>query len=397
MKYTAYIDETGTHALDTSCTGESNLFICTAVMVKVEEHDCVESRMKHISAKYFGGSEVKSKNIGRNHERRMQVLKELEGTSFSYFSLIVNKDRIDRDTGLRYKKAFYKFVNKMLYERLLKEFGSLHIIADTIGGREYMDSFKRYLSNKRLSLLSTFTHCFKDSKTTPLLQLADLITGTLGYCFVDTKIGPHSQALREILRSRELYVQVWPLRSSLQTAKVSCTNDDAILMSSQERAQDFINGRDLVDDEFSQMRICIVNKLLFQHVFEFENKKSLSASELMDYLEGRGFERPSGLTFRSKIIGKIRDAGIIISGTSKGYRLAGSRQDIEDYLEHNRNIIEPMLSRLRRAQTVIKTDVSVELDILAGQNFQLLKMIVECYADAEGMLFTSREDASDAP
>lgn len=373
MEYTAYVDETGTHALDTLCTGESNLFICTAVLVKSEEHDRVELRMKYISAKYFGGAEVKSKNIGRNHERRMQVLKELDGTNFSFFSLIVNKDRIDRDTGLRYKKTFYKFVNKMLYERLFKEFGSLHIVADTIGGKEYMDSYKEYLSNKRLSLFSTFTHCFKDSKTTPLLQLADLVTGTLGYCFVDTKIGPHSQGLREILRPRELYVQVWPLQRSLHIGNVSCANDEAILMSSQGRAQDFINGTDSVDDEFSEMRICVVNKLLFQHVFEFENKKSLSASELMDYLEGRGFERLSEPTFRSKVIGKIRDAGIIISGTSKGYRLAVSRQDIEDYLEHNRNIIEPMLSRLRRAQTVIKIDVSSELDILAGQNFQLLK------------------------
>jgi hypothetical protein len=380
-KYIAYVDETGTNVLDTTTSGESNLFICTAVLVKESDNDKLSEILLDMSKRLCGGAEIKSSRIGKKHNSRLKYLEEIKDLDFSYYALIINKDLIFRDSGLQYKKSYYKYINRMLYERMKNTYSSLHIVADTIGGQDYMDSFAGYLSRQMPSMISTFSHAFGDSAETPLLQLADLITGTLGYCFIDTKKGSHSEQFRKILRPKELHIETWPLRRSTKNESRICGQEDALLDSVRDRAIDFVEDTRSAGDEFCQMQGAIIQKLLFHQFFDCESNESLSAAKLRTHLENLGYDKPSEPTFRSKIIGKIRDAGIVISGTSKGYRLAVTEQDIHDYLEHNRNIIEPMLGRLRRAQEVIKVDVGTDVDILDTQEFYTLKSLVECYSD----------------
>lgn len=380
-KYIAYVDETGTNVLDTSTNGESNLFICTAVLVKESDNEKLSNVLLDMSQRLCGGAEIKSSRIGKKHERRLKFLQEVKDLDFSYYALIINKDLIPRESGLQYKRSYYKYINRMLYKRVADEFSSLHLIADTIGGQDYMASYEAYLKDKMPNLMSSFSHDFGDSAETPLLQLADLITGTLGYCFIDTKKGSHSEQFRKILRPKELHIEAWPLRRRVSGETSICGQDEVLLDSVRNRAIDFVENNQSAGDEFCRMQGAVVQKLLFHQFFDCDHDGSLSASKLRGHLENLGFDKPSEPTFRSKIVGKIRDAGIVISGTSKGYRLAVSEQDIHDYLVHNRNIIEPMLNRLKRAQDVIKTDVGTDVDILDTQEFHILKSLVECYSD----------------
>jgi len=391
-RYIAFVDETGTNALDTSASGESNLFICTAVLVKEFNCESVSKVLSGISSKYCGGAEIKSSKIGKNHARRMQILKEVSELEYSYYALVVNKDSVDPQSGLQFKKTFYKRINRMIYERVGREFGNLHVVADTIGGQEYMASFDGYLKNRRPNLISCYSHEFRDSKATPLLQLADLITGTLSFCFVASKKGEHSEQFRRMLSPKELYIEAWPPLRRTAGEVGSCTPNEAILNSSRNRAIDFVEENSKLDDEFCRMQATVVQKLLFNQFFDFDHGGCQSASNLRGYLENLGFERLSEPTFRSKIIGKIRDAGVILSGTSKGYRLAVSEQDIQDYLDHNKNIIGPMLNRLKRAQTVIKADLGTATDILDAEGFRILKSLVECYSEKLLEELTTRND-----
>ncbi|SOB60494.1 conserved protein of unknown function [Pseudodesulfovibrio profundus] len=396
-KYIAYVDETGTNVLDTSTNGESNLFICTAVLVKESDNEKLSNVLLDMSKRLCGGAEIKSSRIGKNHDRRLRFLQEVKDLDFSYYALIINKDLIFRESGLQHKKSYYKYINRMLYERVSSEFSSLHVIADTIGGQDYMASYEGYLKGKMLNLMSSFTHDFGDSAETPLLQLADLITGTLGYCFIDTKKGSHSEQFRKILRPKELHIEAWPIRRRERGESGICGQDDALLDSVRNRAIDFVEDNKTAGDEFCRMQSAVVQKLLFHQFFDCDSKDSLSASQLRSHLENLGFDKPKEPTFRSKIIGKIRDAGIVLSGKSKGYRLASSEQDIHAYLEHNRSIIEPMLGRLRSAQSVIKADVGTDVDILDSHEFQILKSLVECYSDTFLELSTEKVTPEEEP
>ena len=60
----------------------------------------------------------------------------------------------------------------------------------------------------------------------------------------------------------------------------------------------------------------------------------------------------------------MRDYGIIISGTAKGYRLATTLEQVRDYISHNKDIIFPMLKRLNIARQKIKLATANRLDII---------------------------------
>jgi hypothetical protein len=117
---TAFVDETGTNELDATKPGVSHLFICVAVIVAESELTVIADAMRQVSKEFCGGAEISSKRIGADHGRRLKFLQRIQSLPFGYFALIINKDRIPRDSGLQYKRSFYKFINRMLYERLLK-------------------------------------------------------------------------------------------------------------------------------------------------------------------------------------------------------------------------------------------------------------------------------------
>lgn len=381
-QYSAFIDETGTHALDTAGSLESHLFICTAILVDTGAVGGVSEGISDLSRRYFSGAEIKSKNIGKNHERRLKLLDAISRLDFRYYALIVNKNSVDGLSGLKFKKTFYKFINRMLYEKVARELVDLHIVADAIGGADYMRSYDEYLRKKLPNLFFTYTHEFRDSKTTPLLQLADLVSGSLGYCFDNSKISEYSGKFREILRPKEIDTYIWPPLRAVPIPVGDYEKNDAILISSRNRAIGFLGDSSSNADEYCRMQKAVVQKMMLHQFVESDSGGALSSSSLISHLVNLGFEKISEQAFRTKVIGRIRDAGLIIAGTSKGYRLAVSFQDIRDYLMHNKIIIEQMLKRMRRAQAVVKSDIGTDCDILKDQEFSVLKELLNCYIDS---------------
>ena len=49
--------------------------------------------------------------------------------------------------GLKYKTSFYKFMNNIVHKELRRAFQTITIIADEIGGSDYMKSFCKYVAN----------------------------------------------------------------------------------------------------------------------------------------------------------------------------------------------------------------------------------------------------------
>jgi len=170
-----------------------------------------EAAGRKLSQDLCSNAEISSKRIGPDHKRRVKFLEPLQNLPFGYYALVINKDRIPKDSGLRFKRSFYKYINRMLYERLAKGGQNLRIIAGQVGGPDFTDSFRSYPDAYGLpSLFHDCQHTFADSASTPLIQLADLIARSLAYCFDLAKAGPHSQQFRELLRPREAGIQCWP-------------------------------------------------------------------------------------------------------------------------------------------------------------------------------------------
>jgi len=382
----AYVDESGSSALDTSKSGESNLYICAAVVVDDAGLEACESGMDALSQRLSGGAEIASKSIGKNHQRRTQFLEGIDTLPFHYYALVINKDRLPKDSGFRFKRSFYKYINRMLYRKLATGSYSLHIIADEYGGQDFMDSFQVYLESKGLpDLFSDFHHDFVDSSQSRMVQLADLIAGTLSYCFDQEKKGDHSPGFRRLLRNKEAGIQCWPLdydQQPSQSEPVNDDTDDILRKLLRQRANDFLNEHEDSDDDDRRMQASTLKRLLFARIYEDGADQSVFSDSLIDWLEGEGFEKLSKQPFTNRVIGKLRDAGIILAGRNDGYRLALTSSDIDDYIRHDKSIIAPMLHRLLIARDTVRSGTANKYDILDTSEHNNLRSVADQFRDS---------------
>lgn len=185
MKY-AYIDEYGAYGFKLSDPGCTASMILTAVLVEDKDVNTMETAAEEISKKYFGDGEMKSKSIGKNHQRRMIIMNDIMELPFKVYVFVIDKTKIYENCGPRYKPTFYKFFNSKIYNELYTNFKDITIVADNVGGSEYIKEFSAYVNQKVVKQLSFFDdHNFmmNDSKGDYIIQIADIISGSLAYTF----------------------------------------------------------------------------------------------------------------------------------------------------------------------------------------------------------------------
>lgn len=186
MKY-ANIDEYGAFGFKFEDPGCTTSMILTAVLVDDENVSTMETSAKDISQRYFGDGEMKSKSIGKNHQRRLEIMNDIIKLQFKTYIFVIDKTKAYEDCGPRYKPTFYKFFNSKIYNELYTNFKDITIVADNIGGSEYIHEFTSYVSQQQtftqLSLFDDHKFMMTDSKKSYVVQIADIISGSLAYTF----------------------------------------------------------------------------------------------------------------------------------------------------------------------------------------------------------------------
>ena len=174
MKY-AYIDEYGAFGFKFEDPGCTASMILTAVLVDDEDVSTMEMSAQNISLKYFGEGEMKSKSIGKNHQRRMEIMNDIIKLPFKVYVFVIDKTKVLENCGPRYKPTFYKFFNSKIYNELYTNFKDITIVADNIGGSEYIQEFTSYVKKQQtftqLSLFDDHKFMMTDSKKDYVLQI----------------------------------------------------------------------------------------------------------------------------------------------------------------------------------------------------------------------------------
>ncbi len=375
----AYVDEYGNNDLEVGKPGGTDFFICVAVLVDEVQRIHTEAGLSAIRSNLGLGAELKSSKVGSNDDRRAKVVDELSRLDFSYYAVAVDKARVLRDSGLRYKPSFYKYINKLLYRRLYQGILNLQVVADEIGGRPFMESFEQYMQREiKPDLWTEVTFRFSRSADESLIQLADFIAGTLARVLDPCLVGSRSKEFHALLKPHEIGVLTWPPRFWNPVPQDDIENewDNVLALAAVERACQFLAEYEDSDDENRQMQVVTLNHLLYQSSFT-EKKRAIVAGKLIEHLVRQGFQEPSGPAFSSKVIGSLRDAGIVLSGGSDGYRLASCYADIRRYLDHGVSVIEPMILRIQKAREQVKLATNNSLDILDDPVYGKLKAVTE--------------------
>ncbi len=373
-----YIDESGTTAIN------DELYVCVAVLVPLEYKNIFMSSVEKIAKEKCNGI-IKSSNI-RNSKSRTQILTDLSILDFQYTALIVNKSKLKDYPGLKFSGSFYKFIHRKLatYLEGNAKYDKINFIIDQYGTAEFQKSFEDYFGSKINQLFSEATLEFDNDESNYGIQVSDFIAGTLGRCYFYNRGDEQAYVWREIIEKKCVGHKCFPHTyiSGENLVLYSTEEEEKIAKRLIQNAHEFLANNCDSDDKFVERQCEVLNTLLVMR--EYSDEKYVYSEKLMDILEKQGFESITKQVFTSQVIGKLRNAKIIISGSAKGYKLALYKDDIAEYVKHNDSVIDPMIKRLSLASELLKG--SFGMDMLNG--YANLQSFVKVFRHNDNMIST---------
>lgn len=373
----AYVDEFGAFGYNFESEGCSTHFIITAIIVDENDISMVKQNVEIIRDKYFHNGEIKSSRIGRDHRKRISILNELKVLPFKIFALVCDKRRIYEQSGLRFKPSFYKFINNLVYQELRTSFSNLVITADEVGENDYLQSFAKYIREREipLSLFDKSLFRFDNSKDNLIIQVADIIAGSLAYNYDEhKKEKANGNNYISILSSKILMIKEFP--QTFENFNIE-QNDSNPQYNAQiadicyRKAKFFMETHKGSDELEIKQQLVVLDYLLFRFMNR-SPRKYIPTKELINQLCYLGFDRMSIQAFRAKIIAKLRDNEVVISSSPDGYKIPSSEEELEDFINRGKTIILPMLSRLKKCNDIIKLGTSGGIDLFQRAEYQVL-------------------------
>ena len=373
----AFTDESGAFGWDLDNPTVSTHFLISAIIVEESKLNEVRQGVEDIAIKYFSGGEIKSSNIGKKVDRRKMVLSETLKLPYSIFALAIDKRLLIDYPGLKYKQSFYKFMNNIVHKELRGQFEKLTIVADEIGGSDYMKSFSSYVKAREdvRTLLGEADFQFENSKNDRVIQLADLISGSLAKEY-DNHLCDGVQ-YHKILEKKITRIEMYPKTIKnyvLNESAIAKDYDKEIAQLCYKKAVDFIETNENSKSEEVKAQLIILKYLLFRFMNN-DVRSYIPTNELKRQLEHTSFAGISTQTFRVKIIGALRDSGVIISGSSskKGYKIPAKEAELFDFINHGTTIIMPMLARLKKCRDIVKLGTANKIDLFDKTEYSSLK------------------------
>lgn len=376
----AYVDEFGAFGYNFESEGCSTHFIITAIIVDEDDVSTVKQNVEIIRNKYFPNGEIKSSRIGKDHRKRISILNELKVLPFKIFALVCDKRKIFEQSGLRFKPSFYKFINNLAYQELRTSFSNLVITADEVGENDYLQSFAKYIREREvpLSLFDQSLFRFESSKDNLIIQVADIIAGSLAYNYDEhKKEKANGNNYISILSSKILMIKEFPQTFASFNIQQNDSNPQynaQIADICYRKAKFFMETHNGSDELDVKQQVAVLDYLLFRFMNR-SPRKYIPTKELIYQLCYLGFDKMSIQAFRAKIIAKLRDNEVIISSSPNGYKIPSSEEELEDFVNRGKTIILPMLSRLKKCNDIIKLGTSGGIDLFQRAEYQVLANI----------------------
>lgn len=376
-KIYAFTDEYGAFGWDFKKNGVSTHFIITAIIVKDQDVQLLRNEMEKVRLKHFQTGEIKSSKIGAKHHRRLKILNDIKELPFSIFPVVIDKRDCQRMPGLRFKPSFYKFMNNILHKELRKAFPNLTIVADEIGGSDYMMSFVKYVKDHQElpDLFGNTEFGFEASNKDVIIQLADLISGTLSYSYDVSKKDNSAPNYLKILENKIIRVMIYPQKFEtyiINNCAIAEDYDEHIATLCFNQAVLFLTKNKNTDDDDIKAQMVVLDYLLFRFMNN-DTRGYIPTKELKKQLSYMDYNDISTSTFRLKIICKLRDHGVIIASSPKGYKIPSKESELYDFVNHGASIVIPMLERLKKCRDLVKLSTANELDLFAHDEYTALR------------------------
>lgn len=272
--------------------------------------------------------------------------------------------------GLNYKHSFYKFMNNIVHLEFRRAFKQITIIADQFGDSDYMQSFCRYVDmhQDQPNLFGDADFQFQDSRNALGIQVADIISGTLAYVFDTHKKGPNVPDYISLMSPKIIRIELYPKTFQnyvLENSPLADDYDKDIAELCFAQAVKFIEHNASEIDSDIRAQVIVLQYLLFRFMNN-GTRGYIVTRELRDQLRNTELRSISDTAFRMRIIGRLRDKGVIIASSPQGYKIPSKRSELHDFINHDAKIVMPMLARLKKSRDLVKLATINQLDLFRG-------------------------------
>ena len=332
-----FVDESGNLALPND--DSLSYYTINAIYFNKNDLGYYKNKAQDIVKKYTGNGELKSKNIGNNFKRRESILKDISSVKFPFYCLVIDKSRIFKDSGLRFKTSSYKYLHRMFYERIKRTFYNIDLISDPYGTSEFMKSFVNYIKSQG-NLFENII--FKPSQEEPLLQISDVIAGSIRRVYM----GQDPINSLEILGYPSLAIEEWPPNVRKFSEYIPDEENEFNILIREialRRARDFIEKNIDTDDLDLRTQAEVVRFLLIK--FYEDPTQYVYRNEIENYLKSISIE----CNYRT-ILSKLRDNNVIICSSEKGVKIPFDSNDISQWIHRANSQIVPYLKRISKVQ-----------------------------------------------
>lgn len=370
----AFINEFGHYGFDFDQPETSTHFIIVSILVKGSEKEFLEQEVEIIKRKHLPKKVIVD-------SQRMEILQDLKDLPFKVYAYVIDKRKIREDSGVTYEKTFIKFFNRKIFDDLYRTFDTLDLVADEQGSKEFTQEFIAYVKQKCIpDLFNYSTFGFNSSESDILLELAEFIAETIAKGY-DTK--HHSDqypSFYRLLRNKIITINLWPhdykhYLYDYHFEKTDSETDQIIIKQAVNLAYQYIEKHRKSEEEDERVRIDLLKFLLFN--LKENPDDYVYTEEILDNLNAIRINKIKQHYFRSNIVSKLRDQGLLIASSNKGYKLPVCINDLYDFVNLSSLTIHPMIQRVAKCRDQILLATNREIDILEKSEYDYLKRVIE--------------------
>jgi hypothetical protein len=370
----AFINEFGQYGFDFDQPETSTHLIIVSILVKGSDKEILEQEVEKIKRNHLQKREI-------DDSLRMEILQDLKDLPFKVYAYVIDKRKIREDSGVTYEKTFIKFFNRKIFDDLYRTFDTLDLVADEKGSKEFMQEFITYVKRKCIPDLFNFsTFGFNNSQSEILLELAEFIAGTIAKGYDVKHHSEQYPSFYKLLRNKIITINLWPhdykhYLYDYHFEKTDSQTDQIIIKQAVNLAYQYIEEHMKSDDEDERVRIDLLKFLLFN--LKENPDEYVYTEEILENLNAIRVNKIKQHYFRSNIVSKLRDHGLLIASSNKGYKLPVCLNDLYDFVNLSSLTIHPMIQRVAKCRDQILLATNREIDILEKGEYDYLKRVIE--------------------
>ena len=184
LKQFVILDDSGDPGIDGSST--SHFIVAAVVIVGDHEKDNLTAAVNQYRAS-LGWKETHEFKFNTTKKQIIEdMITTIRNYDFSAHAIVLDKRKIPVVPDIIDSNSLYYYVIKELLLKL--DLQSPHITIDGIGGKRYMQKIKTYLrQNLKANGINKCEIKFADSKKDSLIQVADIIAGSVARSYRDDR------------------------------------------------------------------------------------------------------------------------------------------------------------------------------------------------------------------